>query len=177
MDGWSATDPSPWISSARRGTAYPNRDATAAGVLRALRHAAGRVKTSDLFLFYLSCHGMARTVGAPGSEVSRHPGLVETLFINQFLMHDRPLFNFEILTALAAFPKKVRVVTIIDACHAGVGTGMPGYEEQMAQKSLAVAKEFLDGVLLGKGFASLKTPAKPPGLSTADALTTLLVRG
>jgi hypothetical protein len=45
--------------------------------------------------------------------------------VNGFLLYDAPVYNFEILIELLPLiSRKVRVLTILDCCHAGLGTGL-----------------------------------------------------
>ena len=40
------------------------------------------------------------------------------------LLRDRTLFNFELIERLLLLPAGVRVFTIVEACHAGIGSNL-----------------------------------------------------
>jgi hypothetical protein len=100
-----------------------NEKATRARVLAALESAAdpsSGLSEGDIFLLYFSCHG--ETLGeGPVTNISSPVGNA----INQFLLYDRPILNIDLLPRLTAMVLRgLRVVTIFDCCHAGLGTNL-----------------------------------------------------
>jgi hypothetical protein len=98
-----------------------NERATRANVLAALTTLSqpGILSPGDFVFLYISSHG--RTHGeAPKTRSNSAIGNS----VNSFLVWDRPLFNFEILERLIQIPVGVRIFSMIDACHAGLGTAM-----------------------------------------------------
>ena len=105
--------------------------ATWANVIQALRVAAGELRSAkDILFIYFTCHGQTfgqapipRSV-AKTSISDTEGSMASRYFVSAFLLYDRPIYNFEILEALTGAGKEGRVFTMIDACHAGLGTGL-----------------------------------------------------
>jgi hypothetical protein len=95
--------------------------ATRAGVLAALSTLGtpGFLQPNDIVLLYFTCHG--RSVG---EGKLKNPSRFIGNRINYVMLHDRPLFNFELIERLLRIPPKVRVFTMVDACHAGLGSNL-----------------------------------------------------
>ena len=124
-----------------------NERATTSAVINALEMVAAPsspIQNGDIFLLYMSSHGVRIGDG----EARIQDSLVGNS-INIFLLHNRPLVNFDLLTCLIALQRRgVRVVTIIDACHAGLGTNLASvagearYAEQRRHLSAVAATSF-----------------------------------
>ncbi len=108
------------------------------GVLEIAADASSPLQPDDLFLLYLSCHG--HTLGE--GPVKKVGSLVGNN-INLFLLHDHPIVNLDLQDALLriALLKKVRVVTIIDACHAGLGTNLAVEGQNLSAHLVGIANE------------------------------------
>lgn len=110
-----------------RVTAKPllDAEATRARLLAALEMVADSsspIQPGDIFLFYLSCHGQTL-----GDGPTRRQNSPVGNAVNIFLLHDRPVTNFDLRFALLKLVDRgVRVVTVIDACHAGLGSNLVG---------------------------------------------------
>ena len=125
------------------------RDATCGAVLAGLARLASSARAGDLVAFYFSGHG-----GFPNVAGHRTPTLA---------CFDRMLFAHELHAAFAAFAAGVRVVSLVDACHAGAvfyrgeeispapadpddpyGREFPGYLDGV----YATHQELYDGLIL-----------------------------
>ena len=121
--------------------------ATWASVIHAIRLAASELTgPQDILFIYFTCHG--QTFGQAPIPIPKAPtGLAglqncsnSSYFVNAFLLYDRPIFNFEILEALTDAQNGSRVFTMIDACHAGLGTGLIATVGDAAGRTIAASK-------------------------------------
>jgi hypothetical protein len=86
------------------------REATAGAVTAAIRDAAARLETGDLFVLTYSGHG--GQVRDPSSEELDY--LDET-----WVLFDRQLLDDELYALWAAFKPGVRILVLSDSCHSG----------------------------------------------------------
>lgn len=86
-------------------TMLTGQGATSTAIVDALAKCARGAESGDIAVFYFSGHG-----GFPELDGYRTPVLV---------CYDRMLFSDELHTAFARFGSGVRVVSLVDACHAG----------------------------------------------------------
>jgi hypothetical protein len=136
-----------------------NEKATRARVLAALESAAdpsSGLSEGDIFLLYFSCHG--ETLGeGPVTNISSPVGNA----INQFLLYDRPILNIDLLPRLTAMVLRgLRVVTIFDCCHAGMGTNLSVPELESIGATINFLIEYLGrlGIALPIQITSVPTP-------------------
>ena len=143
-----------------------NERATRARVLamlEAIADPAFGITKDDIFFLYISCHG--RSLGDAGGPTSASLfGDSSGMAINMFLLHDRPLFNFELWSPLIRWAKSEntpRVFTVIDSCHAGLGTGLITVFDQLLV-------EFLTAMVIR--LTTSGPPDTRPTLSNSQAL-------
>lgn len=90
-------------------TLLADSDATRAGVVGAMRDAAGALKAGDLFIMSVAGHGARESLdGAKGSEVHE-----------SWCLWDGKLLDSEIVSVVREFAPGVRIVMINDQCHSG----------------------------------------------------------
>lgn len=87
-------------------------DATLDNVVNAVKAAAGKLGTGDLFLFTFAGHGTFKVVPASTEELDKHD---ESIVLTDHLLID----NFWRNELWPKFNPGVRVVAVADCCHSG----------------------------------------------------------
>lgn len=150
-------------------TARPllNEKATRANVLNALTLLADSsvLRPGDIVFLFFSCHGRRH---GPG-PVNQTGALVGSS-INSLLLWNGPLFNFEILERIVRFPSGVRVFTLLDACHSGIGSNLA--VDNFLREASRVAQERFDQYLQSRAPGAAPGPAA--ALTTPVGLTSIV---
>ena len=86
--------------------------ATLDSVVNAVKSAAGKLESGDLFLFTFAGHGTFKVVPASAEEVDKHD---ESIVLTDHLLID----NFWRNELWPKFKPGVRVIAVADCCHSG----------------------------------------------------------